>query len=201
MKKTIVISLALLLGVTLGRTQTVVTEKTVVTDKPVVVEDKPVVVEHHEVDESNLLFRANELSLDLFGTVAVGEHTLKHLSANRVREDGELGLGVGLNFFFLRFLGIGAEAYSTDVNHIFVENASANLIVRFPIEPAHLAPYIYGGGGYQWEPGEEWFVQFGGGLDVRITRNWGLFADARYVIPEHGGNNFGIFRGGLRFVF
>lgn len=192
MKKRIVVSLALSLGLVATRAQTT----TVVTDQPATTVDRTTVV-----DESDYLFRANELSLDIFGTVSVGEHTLKHLSPNRVREDGELGLGVGLNYFFLRYVGIGAEAYSTDVNHTFVENASGNLIIRLPIEPAHIAPYVFGGGGYQWEPGEEWFAQFGGGLDVRVTHNWGLFADARYVIPEHGGNNYGIFRGGIRFAF
>ena len=70
----------------------------------------------------------------------------------------------------------------------------ANLIVRLPIECAHLAPYVYGGGGYQFEPGDEWFAQVGAGVDVRVTQNWGLFVDARYVIPRHGNDQFGVGR-------
>ena len=191
MKKHIIVSLALTMGLAAINAQT--TETTVVTEPGVT--QKTTVVE-----ESDYLFRAQELSIDLFGTVSVGKHTLEHFSPERVRESGELGLGAGVNYFFLRQLGIGADAYSTDVNHIFVENASANLIFRIPIEAAHLAPYVYGGGGYQWEPGDEWFGQVGGGVDIRVTHNWGLFVDGRYVMPHHGGD-FGVFRGGLRFAF
>ena len=152
--------------------------------------------------ESNpgALFRADETSLDLFGTVSVGQETIDHLSGNRIEDDGELGLGVGLNHFFTRVFGVGIDAYSENTHGPFVDNASANLILRFPFDKIHLAPYIYGGGGYQFEPGEVWFAQVGGGLEVRFSQNVGLFADARYVMTD-GTENFGVARLGLRFGF
>ena len=37
-------------------------------------------------DES--FFRANEASIDLFGTVSIGQETINHISGNRVRKSG-----------------------------------------------------------------------------------------------------------------
>ena len=146
------------------------------------------------------LFRANEASLDLFGTLSIDQDTIDHISGQRIEDNGTWGAGIGFNYFPLRFLGFGADAYSQNTTGIFVDNASANLILRFPLDSIHLAPYIYGGGGYQFDPGEVWFGQVGAGLEFRVTRHFGLFADARYVIP-HEEETYGMARAGLRFAF
>ena len=148
----------------------------------------------------NPLFRANEASLDLFGSVSVGQETLNHISEERVRDDGRLGLGLGGNYFFTRHLGLGGDAYTENTQHSFVDNASGNLIFRIPLDAIHLAPYIYGGGGRQFDPTELWFAQAGAGLEVRITRNLGIFADGRYVFTD-GTGNIGVGRLGLRCSF
>jgi hypothetical protein len=149
------------------------------------------------VPGDDLLFQAHELNFDLFGTVSLGQETIEHLSDNRVQDDGRLGLGLGLTYFPTRMLGIGGDAYTENTQHSFVDNASGNLILRFPIESAHLAPYIYGGGGRQFDPSEEWFAQAGAGLELRIIRNFGIFADARYVFLDRF-DDFGVGRLGLR---
>ena len=149
---------------------------------------------------TDLLFRAEELTLDLFGSVSIGQETINHISRERVEDNGRLGLGLGGNYFFLRYLGVGADAYTENTQHSFVDNTSGNLILRFPIEPARLAPYIFGGGGYQFDPSGTGFGQAGAGLDFRFTHHIGLFADARYVITD-GTQNFGMGRLGLRFGF
>lgn len=149
---------------------------------------------------SEWLFRAEETSLDVFGTISVGQETIDNLSGNRIEDDGELGAGIGLNHFFTRFLGLGIDAYSENTDGKFVDNASANVILRFPIEKLHLAPYIYGGGGYQFEHGDVAFGQAGAGLELRFTQQLGLFADARYVMTD-GTENFGMGRVGFRFAF
>lgn len=146
------------------------------------------------------LFRANEFSLDMFGSVSVGQQTINHISGEHVRDDGKLGAGIGLNYFLTRNIGIGGDAYTENTAHNFVDNASGNLIFRIPIDKIHLAPYVYGGGGYQFDPNEVWFGQIGAGLEVRITHNVSLFADARYVMPEKI-DNFGVARGGIRLSF
>ena len=143
------------------------------------------------------LFRANEFSLDMFGSVSVGQQTINRISGNRVRDDGRLGAGIGLNYFLTRNIGIGGDAYTENTAHNFVDNASGNLIFRIPIDKIHLAPYVYGGGGYQFDQAEVWFGQVGAGLEVRITHNISLFADARYVMPEKI-DNYGVARAGLR---
>lgn len=144
------------------------------------------------------LFRSRELSLDLFGSVSVGQQTIDHLTGNRVADDGRLGAGAGLNYYFTRNVGLGVDAYSEDTDHYFVDKTSVSLLVRFPFEQVHLAPYLFGGGGRQFDPEELWFGQVGGGLEVRVTHNWGLFADARYMMLDKGADNVGLGRLGIR---
>ena len=150
--------------------------------------------------DSEELFRANETSIDAFGSISVGQRTIDNLSGNRVGDDGELGAGVGLNHFYTRYLGVGADAYSEDTDGGFIDNSSLNLILRLPIDELHLAPYVYGGGGYQFEPGDVAFGQAGAGLELRLDRDFGIFADARYVMTD-GTENFGVGRAGVRLTF
>lgn len=145
------------------------------------------------------LFRAKEFSLDAFGTVSVGQQTINHISGNRVTDDGRLGAGIGLNYFLTRNIGVGGDAYTENTAHSFVDNASGNLIFRIPIDKLHLAPYVFGGGGYQFDYNEIWFAQAGGGLELRVSPNVGLFVDARYVFTDKV-DNFGVARAGLRFA-
>jgi len=147
-----------------------------------------------------LLFRANEASLDLFGSVSVNQETIDHISGERVKDDGRLGLGLGGNYFITRHLGLGADAYTENTQHSFVDNTSASLIVRIPFDAIHLAPYVFGGAGYQFDPSGLWFAQLGGGLEVRIARHVGLFVDARYMFTD-GTENVGLGRLGLRLPF
>lgn len=159
-------------------------------------DDDPDDADHH--DE---LFRARELSLDIFGGVSVGKEVLEDFSSNAVEENGELGAGVGANFFITRWLGIGADAYTENTSDSVVDNASVSLILRLPLDDAHLAPYIFAGGGYQWDPDEEEFVQAGAGLEIRVTPFWGLFIDARYRFYDDSDNDVGIGRLGIRLAF
>jgi len=143
------------------------------------------------------IFHANETSLDAFGSISIGQQTINHISGQHVQKDGRLGAGLGLNYFLTRNIGIGADAYSENTAHSFVDDLSGSLIFRLPIDKAHLAPYAFGGGGYQFDPNEVWFGHVGVGLEVRLTHNLSLFADARYVMPEKI-DNYGVGRAGLR---
>ena len=146
------------------------------------------------------LFHANEFTLDAFGTVSVGKSTLDTLSASNVKRDGRLGAGLGMNYFFTPVVGIGGEAYTENTKHSFVDNANGHLILRIPIDVAHLAPYGFAGGGYQFDPVAQWTLHAGAGLEVRIVRQWGLFADARFVWADKT-RNYGLGRAGVRFGF
>jgi hypothetical protein len=146
------------------------------------------------------LYRAREVSLDVFGTGSLGKYSIEHLSGSRVRHDVRLGAGAGLNYFFTRNIGIGGEAYSEGLDGAFIDSASANLLLRLPLGRSGFAPYALGGGGYQFDMAEVWFAQFGGGMEYRFTQKVGLFLDARMVLPEET-KYFGVARLGMRFAF
>ncbi len=145
-------------------------------------------------------FRHCELSLDGFGSASLGESTLEHLSGSRIRHNTRLGAGLGINYFFTRYLGVGAEAYSENTDGVFVDSASANLILRLPIGDSGLAPYIFGGGGHQFGMTKQWFGQAGAGLEYRFCPHIGVFVDARGVVPNET-KVYGVGRLGMTFAF
>lgn len=149
---------------------------------------------------SGELYRESELSVDAFGTASLGRYTLDHLSGSRIRHNTRLGAGVGLNYFFTQMIGVGADVYSESTSGAFIDSASANLILRFPLGSSGFAPYAFGGGGHQFDGAEAWFAQVGGGLEYRFTPQVGVFFDARWVIPDET-KYYGVARLGLRFAF
>jgi hypothetical protein len=155
---------------------------------------------NHYGENSLPLYRGNEFSIAGFGTAELGERTIDHLSGNRIVHNGKLGLGAGASYFFTSIIGIEGDAYSENPRHSFIDNASGSLILRFPIGQTGLAPYALGGGGHQFDPIESSFVHFGGGLEFRFTPHVGIFADARYVLPDRT-RDFGVGRAGFRIAF
>jgi hypothetical protein len=145
-------------------------------------------------------YRANELSMDAFGTASLGQYTIDHPSDERVRQNTLLGAGVGLNYFITRNIGIGADAYSEHTTGIFVNSASANLIVRLPLGQSGFAPYAFGGGGRHFDDVKTWFVQAGVGMEYRFCPHVGVFIDARGVLPNEA-KYYGVARLGMRFAF
>ena len=150
--------------------------------------------------EQTRYYRSCELSLDGFGTASEGEYTLNHLSSTRVRQNTEFGAGAGVNYFITRYVGIGAEAYSENTTGVFIDNASANLTLRLPLGESGFAPYIFGGGGHQFDLAKLWFGQAGTGIEYRFTPHIGVFLDARMVWPNET-KYYGVARLGLRFSF
>ncbi len=145
-------------------------------------------------------YRANELSIDAFGSASMGKYSIDHLSGARVRHDTRLGAGVGVTYFINRYFGLGADIYSEDTRGSFIDSTSVNLIARLPLGQSGFAPYAFGGVGYQFDMNKVWFGQFGAGLEYRFTRNIGAFLDARMVFPDETGD-YGLARLGLRFSF
>lgn len=145
-------------------------------------------------------YHANELSLDQFGAGFIGENRISHWSADRLSHNSRLGAGAGLNYFFTRNIGIGGDAFSINTEHSFVDTATANVIARFPIKETSVAPYIFGGAGYQFENREQWLGNGGLGVEFRVSEHLGFFLDARYVLPDKS-PNYGMGRAGLRFAF
>ncbi len=137
-------------------------------------------------------FRDTEFQLDVFYTGFYG-------SKGSAFHTGSGG-GFGLNFFFAKYFGIGYEAawYSNGgtAEHMPL---GGNFFVRYPICSINLAPYAMVGGGAAWDGTTLGYGNVGGGLEYRITKNIGLFADGRYFYGGPG--NVGNFRSGLRIAF
>ena len=155
-------------------------------------------------------YHAQEVSVDFFGAGTTGNENLIHYNGNgvsasdarfngdRARRDARGGGGVGINYFFCRYVGVGADMLSENLNP-FVYSASGNVIGRIPIGDTGLAPYVFAGGGYQWHYAHDGFGQAGAGLEYRFARHFGVFVDGRGVLPEH--HDYGLFRAGLRVSF
>jgi len=149
--------------------------------------------------DQTALYQAEEMTLDFFGTASLGRSSLEDISGETIDEDTDWGFGMGLNYFFTRCFGMGADAYLDNTSGSFVDSASLNLIGRFPLGESGFAPNVFGGGGYRFEE-ELWFCQLGAGIEYRFNHNIGVFLDARWVLPEET-DYYGVARLGLRLSF
>ncbi len=158
-------------------------------------------------------FNDHELQFDTFGTYVVGNGDTH---AGPIRDHG-WGGGIGVNYFFTRYVGISADGFWINAHEnsnkpgnvgepTVFHNAEGSLIFRLPIDHLCLAPYTFVGGGAEMD-GQSWAYGFVGvGLEYRIVpAKLGLFVDSRwnYYGDRYGSgdlNNFG-FRAGVRFVF
>ena len=149
-------------------------------------------------------FPPYELSLDLFGTYATkdrwGGHNGFDRGGNPGKEDRGGG-GVGLNYFFTRFFGIGADSYIEEWKAPYRVNGSA--ILRYPLDRmGGIAPYIFGGGGRELKYNVQWTYHGGGGVEFRFNRYTGIFGDARRVFSDKSSDfDYTLVRGGLRLSF
>ncbi len=139
-----------------------------------------------------------ELSFDLFGAGMLHEYDFNN--GFRAKKNLRWGGGAGVNYFFTRFVGIGGDAYAISWSHSFVDTTTGNIILRAPIDHTGLAPYIFGGAGYQFQ-GIDQIVGGGGvGLEFRPVPHFGVFVDARYLAAAKT-DGFGLGRAGIRLSF
>lgn len=153
-----------------------------------------------EEGNSGDLYRANEWSVDAFGSASLSRYTIDHVSRARVQQNTRLGIGAGVNYFFTQRLGLGAEASSEDTHGSFIDSASANMTLRLPLGESGFAPYVFGGGGRNFGNVKTWFAQAGVGVEYRFTPHLGVFTDFRGVLPDVT-QYYGAARLGVRFAF
>jgi hypothetical protein len=151
-------------------------------------------------NSSDQLYRNMEVNLEAFGMGTVDEHGGNIFDGNHYSNHVRGGVGAGLEFFMWRYIGIEGEAWSETTHHSFVNDAGGNLVLRWPIGNTGLSPYIFGGGGYQWLPGQTTYEDGGAGLEFRFTPMIGIFADARFVTADKT-SNYGMGRLGVKFSF
>ena len=89
--------------------------------------------------------------------------------------------------------------------------------LRYHFHCSRFAPYIFAGGGAIFGGGEDQVFfddadvrdsgetraigQFGGGLEIRITRHIGWLTDFSWNIVDGGNSDFGMVRAGVNFAF
>jgi hypothetical protein len=116
----------------------------------------------------------------------------------------------------------GAFVFSKTDDSRVIGSALGTLTLRYPIACSRFAPYAFGGFGGIFNGGERdrivpagagTFVtdhgdgqakimgQFGGGLEVRITRHIGWINDFSWNVVDGSKNNFGMARSGINFAF
>ena len=145
------------------------------------------------VVEPTCVFRANELQVDAF---AAGYFHNSSRSA--------WGGGLGVNYFFTNFIGIGVEQDVLARRGETTEWVTAgNLLLRYPICAINLAPYALVGGGasYGCKRQGHGFGDVGAGLEYRFTNNVGLFTDARWIYSYEDPKSSVLGRAGVRFAF
>jgi hypothetical protein len=148
-------------------------------------------------DYGNGLYHPNEFSID--GSFVGVLHEYDFNSNGLHRKNYRFGGDVGANYFFTQYIGIGGDAYAlAQHSPSFVDTATGNLIVRFPLGP--FAPYIFGGAGYQFERIDQIVGGGGVGLEIRLVPHFGIFADARYLAAVKTAD-YGLGRAGVRLSF
>ena len=150
-------------------------------------------------------FQDQEFQVDLFGSyinmTREGHDDFFHGLNHPGREGG--GGGVGVNYFFLRYLGVGVDG---DVNstHHGLWDATGKLIVRIPIELGSfcMAPHAFGGGGVQTDGVTAGAYIAGAGLEFRLAPHVGIFGEGRYTWAAHNRDDDNAqARVGLRLAF
>lgn len=136
------------------------------------------------------LYRPAEVSIDLFG--AYTDHDVRSGES----QGDYWGGGLGVNFFLTRMLGIGVDTHTDRWQ--FPQHAHASVIFRFP-SGAGFAPYGLAGAGRDWDNGQ-WSWHAGAGLELRLNKFTGLFADGRAIFPEDT-PDYALARAGIRLGF
>lgn len=147
--------------------------------------NKNVVVEDCRFDDY-------ELQLDLFGSGAF-------------YQEGEpaWGGGVGVNYFFMKYIGLGVEQTLVGREDVAEWGTFGNLFLRYPICSWNMAPYAVAGLGALYGQTEGVLAgTVGGGIEYRFTKNIGIFADARWLYNSSKSENGAVIaRTGIKFAF
>lgn len=167
------------------------------------------------------LYRAGEFQIDAFGAYGFTRSGERDLIGDDVG-----GGGIGFNYFFTRWFGLGAEASLFDTEGDVLGTTSVNVFFRAPIGQSGFAVYGFGGAGLTFnaedldsddfsdardrveddeDPRDTDDVLFighvGAGVEYRFNPNFSIFSDARYTWVERDDSDYGLVRAGLRFVF
>lgn len=145
------------------------------------------------VIESDCRFRSNEFQVDLFGVGGFYK-----------QGNPGWGGGVGLNYFFLKYFGLGVEQSLAARNDASEWGTFGNVYLRYPICSWNLAPYAVAGLGALYGSSNDAVLAgtVGGGVEYRFSDNIGLFSDARWLYNSSKSESGAVLaRVGVRFAF
>lgn len=148
-------------------------------------------------------YSSQELSLDLFASYINPEGRFGDLFETNIRQ-GFWGGGAGLNYFFTRMVGVGADfnisSKPDDLN--LIDQVTGNVLFRLPLGDSGLAPYLIGSGGRAMSPRYDWVYGGGVGLEYRFNPTTGIFSDARFLWADRTtADDRLLIRAGVRFTF
>ena len=159
---------------------------------------------HFAYDNNNAaLYNSQEVSLDLFASYINPEGRFTDLFETNIR-NGFWGGGAGLNYFFTRELGLGADfnisSKPDDID--LVDQVTGNFIARLPIGNTGFAPYLIGSGGREMSPRYGWLYGGGVGVEMRFNPSTGVFSDARFLWSDQSTSDDRLLiRAGVRLTF
>jgi opacity protein-like surface antigen len=137
-------------------------------------------------------YRAKELNFETFSLYAINSH-------NNRQYNHAWGGGLGANYFFTKYLGIGGDAAALYSQNNTAGEFTGKFIARYPIENSRFAPYALVGGGLITDGKTEGFGKAGAGLEYRFTQQLGAKAEYNYNFSNN--TNFSEIRVGLGYNF
>jgi hypothetical protein len=139
------------------------------------------------------LFRNSEIQIDGYYAQVFGPSTTQ--STINTGPGG----GVGVNVIFARYFGIGVDNTFYSNNNVGTYLLGGQLIARYPIESAHLAPYITVGGGAAFSHSQYGYGSLGLGFEHRLTPNLGFIVEGKWLYGMP--NPAGLLKTGIRLSF
>lgn len=136
-------------------------------------------------------FRAGEIQIESFGIMDLPDLT----------GSPEWGVGVGVGYYITRGLGVSIQgiSYAQDEwGGAVVDQGNLRVNFRAPLWD-RVAPTAYVQGIHNFDR-SEWGAGAGGGLELRFTKNIGIFGETGVDITTEGRNNWTT-KAGFRFSF
>lgn len=107
----------------------------------------------------------------------------------------------GAQLFVTKNIGVEVNLPFYKSNGTFFEEGSAFGLLRLPVKDT-IAPYLGVGSKYNWTD-KTWDYEAKAGVEVRLTKGWGVFGEYNYAIKNFNDyqNGASSLSGGIRLVF
>lgn len=153
-----------------------------------------------QAQDNPSLYSENEYQIDLFAAYKASQNSPLTTSISSIASDsGDWHGGIGLNYFLTKHLGVGVESYLNNFCGSGLDNINTSVFFRYPYK--QVAPYAFGGVGYQLEGEDTFTAHLGLGVEYRFTKMFGIFTDVRYTWVDEGRTDNSLVRFGTRFSF